>query len=62
MTVGLTVRRPELAAAMSPFVAGCTTITAVLVFRRSLRGIVQGDSFPSVFIPHVVDLVKQGGS
>jgi hypothetical protein len=32
------------------------------VFGRSLRGITQGDSIPSVFIPQPADLFKQGGS
>jgi Zn-dependent alcohol dehydrogenase len=61
-TVDPTVRSPELAAAIASVVAGCATITALHVFGRSLRGIVQGDSVPSVFIPQLVDLFKQGGS
>jgi aryl-alcohol dehydrogenase len=33
---------------------------ASLLFGRSVRGIVQGDSVPSVFIPRLVDLFAQG--
>ncbi|MFC4466819.1 NAD(P)-dependent alcohol dehydrogenase [Streptomyces xiangluensis] len=31
-----------------------------LLFGRSVRGIIQGDSVPSVFIPRLVELFKQG--
>ncbi|WP_052668640.1 NAD(P)-dependent alcohol dehydrogenase [Nitriliruptor alkaliphilus] len=33
---------------------------AVLLFGRSVRGIVQGDSVPQLFIPKLVELYKQG--
>ena len=31
-----------------------------LLFGRSVRGIIQGDSVSSIFIPRLVDLFKQG--
>ncbi|MGH3951158.1 MAG: hypothetical protein ACRDSE_18920 [Pseudonocardiaceae bacterium] len=33
---------------------------ASLMFGRTVRGIVEGDSVPTVFIPRRVDLFKQG--
>ncbi len=31
-----------------------------IMFGRSLRGIIEGDSVPDVFIPRLVELYKQG--
>jgi aryl-alcohol dehydrogenase len=31
-----------------------------ILFGRSLRGIIEGDSVPDVFIPRLIDLYKQG--
>ena len=31
-----------------------------ILFGRTLRGIVEGDSIPDIFIPRIVELYKQG--
>jgi aryl-alcohol dehydrogenase len=31
-----------------------------VLFGRSVRGIIEGDSVPQVFIPRLIDLYKQG--
>ncbi len=31
-----------------------------IMFGRSLRGIIEGDSVPDVFIPRLIELYKQG--
>lgn len=45
---------------VSPVGTECAIDMNSIMFGRSLRGIIEGDSVPDVFIPRLVELYKQG--
>ena len=45
---------------VSPAGTECAIDMNGILFGRSLRGIIEGDSVPDVFIPRLIDLYKQG--
>ena len=45
---------------VSPVGTECAIDMNSIMFGRSLRGIIEGDSVPDVFIPRLIELYKQG--
>lgn len=45
---------------VSPVGTECSIDMNSIMFGRSLRGIIEGDSVPDVFIPRLIELYKQG--
>jgi aryl-alcohol dehydrogenase len=44
----------------APLGTECAIDMNNILFGRTLRGIVEGDSIPDIFIPRIVELFKQG--
>ena len=45
---------------VSPVGTECAIDMNSIMFGRTLRGIIEGDSVPDVFIPRLIELYKQG--